>query len=142
MELPALHFIVIDDNKLDSFITERIIQKTCINASVRSFINAKEVLELIKSEDDKGGLKIVLVVDIQMPIMNGFQFIEAFEEFTDEIKSRYFVTVLTSSTNESDLNRIRNYPSVKYLFNKPLSSAIFSEVIGNLSPEKDLSRAS
>ena len=78
MKSDKMHFIVIDDSKLDCFIAEKVIQNTGRSESVKSFIVASEALEYIqKLSPDK---KTVVLVDIQMPVMNGFDFLDAFEK--------------------------------------------------------------
>lgn len=116
------NFIVIDDNKLDCFIEEKIIKNTgaCNNISV--FLDANDALNFIKENgvvEQEG--KIIVFVDIQMPVMNGFEFVEAFEALPEEQQNKYAIFMLSSSINENDLNRVSNYKSVKQIISKPLS---------------------
>lgn len=124
-----LHFIVIDDSKLDCFIAEKIIRNTGMSDSIRSFTDAREALELIKNNAGTGDTKTVLIVDIQMPIMNGFEFVEAFEALPEELQNKYIIYVLSSSINENDLARVRGYRAVKHFLNKPLTSNTLSALI-------------
>jgi CheY-like chemotaxis protein len=125
-----LHFIVIDDSKLDCFIAEKIIRNTGRTGEVKSFIQAAEALEFIKNAGiPQDGAKTIILVDIQMPIMNGFEFVEAFERFPKDIIDNYIIYVLSSSINDNDLNRARYHVSVKDFLNKPLTSHILSTVI-------------
>jgi hypothetical protein len=61
--------------------------------------------------------------------MNGFEFVEAFEQLPEEIQERYIVYIATSSTNENDLSRMRSYKSVVSLMNKPLASPAIAELL-------------
>lgn len=116
-----LNFIVIDDSKLDCFIAERIIKNTGKSESITSFLEATEALDYISNATAPDRHTIVLV-DIQMPVMNGFEFVEAFEKLPDSITSKYSIFVITSSINDTDLNRVHNYASVRQFLNKPLNS--------------------
>ncbi|MEJ7766701.1 MAG: response regulator [Chitinophagaceae bacterium] len=128
------HFIVIDDNKLDCFIAEKIILNTGVSEKISVFDDARKALEYIREEIDfTPGSKLVILVDIQMPMMNGFEFVEAFESLPEETRNKFVVFMLTSSINQSDLNRISNYTSVLQLLNKPLSVVKLTSMMAVLS---------
>lgn len=117
-----LHFIVIDDSKLDCFIAEKIIKNTGKSESIKSFLQAKDALQYISTAPIDDQSHTIILVDIQMPVMNGFEFVEAFEELSASITSHYTIYVISSSINENDLNRVHNFASVKQFLNKPLTS--------------------
>ena len=117
-----LHFIVIDDSKLDCFIAEKIIKNTGKCETIRSFLQAKEALDHITTAVQEEHAHTIVLVDIQMPVMNGFEFVEAFEKLPMSITAHYTIYIITSSINENDLNRVHSYPSVKQFLNKPLTS--------------------
>ena len=123
MAQTKLHFIVIDDSKLDCFIAEKIIKNTGKSESITSFQQAKDALVYIAAnkQPDEHSHTIILV-DIQMPVMNGFEFVEAFEKLPGFITSNYTIYIISSSINENDLNRVHNYSTVKQFLNKPLNS--------------------
>jgi CheY-like chemotaxis protein len=64
-----------------------------------------------------------------MPVMNGFEFVEAFEALPHDVINNYTVYVLSSSINESDLNRVRLHTSVKQFLNKPLTGATLGGIL-------------
>jgi CheY-like chemotaxis protein len=117
-----LNFIVIDDSKLDCFIAEKMIRNTGMCESIISFFQATEALEYITKTTGTPEFHTILLVDIQMPVMNGFEFVEAFEKLPADITQHYTIYIITSSINENDLKRVRNYSSVKQFLNKPLTS--------------------
>jgi len=125
-----LNFVVIDDSKLDCFIAEKIIRNTGKCESIRSFLQAHDALDYIAANPVDDQSHTILLVDIQMPIMNGFEFVEAFEKLPPEITSNYTVYIISSSINEADLNKVHNYRSVKQFLNKPLTSNNLSVLLG------------
>lgn len=129
MTQQKLHFIVIDDSKLDCFIAEKIIRNTGMSEAIKSFTDAREALTFISNASTAEIPKTVVIVDIQMPVMNGFEFLEAFEKLPEEVQNKYAIYVLSSSINESDLNRVRNYKSVKHFLNKPLTSNTLAALV-------------
>lgn len=123
-----LHFIVVDDSKLDCFIAEKIIQNTGRCETVRTFQQASDALTYIK-ELPSHNQGTILFIDIQMPVMNGFEFVEAFEQLPQEIKSAYIIYMLSSSINENDIAKVKGYPSVKQFLNKPLTGKTMSVLL-------------
>lgn len=126
-----LHFIVIDDSKLDCFIAEKIIKSTGKCESIKSFLQAREALDYVSKAVVDAQSQTIILVDIQMPVMNGFEFVEAFEKLPKEISSNYTIYIITSSINENDLDRVHNYSSVKQFLNKPLTSNNLAILLNN-----------
>lgn len=123
------HFIVIDDSKLDCFIAEKVIKNTGRCESVVSFLQAQEALEFITRNTLSSMYPIIVLVDIQMPVMNGFEFVEAFEKLPVNIRKNYNIYVISSSINDNDLTKIPQYPSVIQFINKPLTSNNLSALL-------------
>ena len=91
-------FIIIDDSKLDCFIAERIIQNVGQHGVIRSFPDASTVLNEISQLPQPAG-RTIIVLDIQMPVMNGFEFVEAFESLPLHKKMNYEIFMISSSVN-------------------------------------------
>ncbi len=117
-----LNFIVIDDSKLDCFIAEKIIRNTGKCDVIRSFLRASDALEYIRETKPDENAHTIILVDIQMPIMNGFEFVEAFENLPGNVVNNYSVYIISSSINENDLAKVHNYKSIKQFLNKPITS--------------------
>ncbi len=64
-----------------------------------------------------------------MPVMNGFEFVEAFEALPEDKRKGYSLYMLSSSINENDIARVKAYSSVKQFLNKPLTNDSISAVL-------------
>jgi CheY-like chemotaxis protein len=131
MAQTKLNFIVIDDSKLDCFIAEKIIRNTGKCESIKSFLQAREALEYISTTTVEEHSHTIVLVDIQMPVMNGFEFVEAFEKLPQQIVDNYTIYIISSSINENDLSKVHNYTTVKQFLNKPLTSNNLSVLLVN-----------
>jgi len=121
-------YIIIDDNDIDIFIASRMIEAYDEKAVIHSFLYANEALEMIR----KSGAEqhpTILLVDINMPIMDGFQFMELFEKFPQEITKNYVPCFLTSSINETDIALSKTFKTIKMYINKPLMYTVIQEII-------------
>ena len=126
MDTGRADFIIIEDNKVDCFIAEKTIQNSGKGLSCRIFSQASQALEYIQQQHSAG--PVIIFVDIQMPTMNGFEFVESFERLALSNQHLYHIYTLTSSINERDKERINRFPSVKGFLNKPLTVDIINQV--------------
>jgi len=133
MSTPFPHFIIIDDSQLDCFIGEKIIQNTGTFSSVKSYTQATEAYEVIKNSDPNAAETMtIIVLDIQMPVMNGFQFVEAFERLPEDIRSNFAIFMFSSSINENDKNRLENHPCIRKFYGKPISKDIVASIVSSI----------
>lgn len=115
------NYIIIDDNKIDLLVAGKAIEMSQQPvASVQQFLNASFALEHILSFQSTH--KTILLIDIQMPVMNGFDFMEEFEKLALEIRSNYICFFLTSSSNDLDRLKAQKYPSLKQFLTKPFTT--------------------
>jgi CheY-like chemotaxis protein len=127
-------FIVIDDSELDCFVAKKIIERTNKALITKTFHNAQRALEAIRrNQKDYGKPGTIILLDIQMPMMNGFNFIEEFEKLPDEIKKNYMiiiVTILSSKRNPNEIYRILSHGTVNNIIEKPLTKEkLFSSLM-------------
>lgn len=113
---------LIDDEEVCHLISTKIINMFS-SYSVESFTDAKEALKEIRWRASNATTKRseFILLDIEMPGMNGWQFLEEFEKLPEDVISRSCVVMLTSSTSYIDIAKSRTYRSVKEFLSKPLN---------------------
>ena len=115
-----LSFIVIDDSELDCFVARKIIEHTDKSLPVKSYQNAREVIAQIRADFDQRNMPLtIILLDLRMPIMNGFQFVDEFEKFPLDIKRKYQIHILSSGKNTNDIYRILKQDTVFSMIEKP-----------------------
>src|SRR6266404_3879320 len=95
--------MLIDDNEIDNLINQKMIEAADICENIFVHSGAKGAIEFLKNIEKlaKGPLELylpeVIFLDIDMPLMDGFQFLDEFEKLSDVIKTNSKVVMLTSS---------------------------------------------
>jgi CheY-like chemotaxis protein len=96
-------------------VTENIYTHTGAKSAIE-FLKNMEKLEMADQV-----LPDVIFLDIDMPLMDGFQFLDEFEKLSNIAKKKCKIVMLTSSINPQDFNRSKKYENVRLYLNKPLS---------------------
>ena len=117
----AFSFIIIDDSELDCFIAQRLLKHSNKNLTVKAFQNAGQVLEIIRESSKEDDQATIILLDLQMPLMNGFDFVEEFEKFPAEVQRNYKIAILSSTKNPTDVYKILAYKTVNSIIEKPLT---------------------
>ncbi|MCC8409308.1 response regulator [Mucilaginibacter sp. UR6-1] len=124
-----LSLIVIDESDLDCFIAQKIIQHTYKNSVVKLYHNPQTAFDAIRAKSVGISLPAIIFLDLQMPIMNGFAFLDAFEKLADEITRQYKIFILSSTRNNSDISKGLSYKTVSGIIEKPLTKEKLQDIM-------------
>ena len=127
----ACKFLVIDDNEIDRLITSRLLSSGGMT-DVHTVNSGFEGINWIKQHVSDLGQTLIVLVDIMMPGMDGFQFMEAFDALDASMKRFTQVFLLSSTLDPRDIKRAANNRTVRELLSKPLPVAKLSAVVQDL----------
>ncbi|AOZ98155.1 MULTISPECIES: response regulator [Flavobacterium] len=112
---------LIDDDKLSIKLMSMLISKNNFCEEIISFYNPQTALnELKNNSNNPAQLPDVILLDLNMPVLDGWQFLDEFERIT--FAKKIIVFIVSSSIDPSDLEMTKNYPIIKDYIIKPLSS--------------------
>ena len=98
--------LLVDDDEMMLFLHERIVKKCNITAPIRSFRNGKEVLDYLLEDGSEGKIYLILL-DINMPVMSGWDFMEELNK--QKSKNKVLVVIISSSLDIEDLEKSQQY---------------------------------
>ncbi|MDM8176768.1 MULTISPECIES: response regulator [Olivibacter] len=124
-------FIVIDDSPIDCLIVKKVIGFSGKSSDVKVFNDATLALQYIESNEESLSASISFItLDIMMPIMNGFEFLDKFIDLPKSIQERYKIIILSLSNNEHTIKRLQKYKVIEAIVEKPITMDKFAAVIG------------
>lgn len=122
VEMGSLHICLIDDDEIQNFINEKIINRFIQHARISKYLNAQSAIDDLIS----GTLKPdIILLDINMPMMTGWDFMDIVEkEGLQSIDGQNVrIYILSSSKDPSDIEKMKDYKSLLGFFHKPLNLA-------------------
>jgi CheY-like chemotaxis protein len=111
-------FFLIDDSKIDLFITKKFLQRHRVSDAIRLFENPKEALAAIESKEN---LPDIILLDIKMPELDGFEFVDKIAKVFASSPHDFKVIMLSSTLDFRDEERAQSHPIVFKLLEKPLN---------------------
>ncbi len=116
--------LLIDDNYIDNFVTSRLLESCKFADSIVVRQSSAEAIDALRD----GSLNPdVIFLDLRMPVMDGFQFLDEFEKL-DIDKSSIKVFMLSSSLDPSDLRRSNANKYITQFVHKPLTRQVLAEL--------------
>ncbi|WP_302173551.1 response regulator [uncultured Hydrogenophaga sp.] len=114
--------MMVDDNDNDLLFTRLMLERSGVGFEVLGFERAAEALDHLRQTPDHG--VAIILLDINMPVMNGFDFLEAFEALEPSARGGAVVMMLSSSSDPADRDRAARHASVKGYLTKPLDRQV------------------
>lgn len=121
--------MIIDDNAIDLYITKRMIIKNKFGKNVLEYFSAKKALEYLKDHQEQiNMLPQIIFIDIYMPVMSGFEFMDAFGKLPQKVKHNCKVYISSSTIDENDIKRSNEDRNVTAFQVKPFTKEFLQKI--------------
>ncbi len=121
--------IIIDDNVIDLYITKRLITKNNFGGKVLDYAAAEEALKYLQDHQETISMwPQIIFIDIYMPVMSGFEFMEAFEKLPSTLKKYCKIFIISSSIDDNDIARSKMDKNLTAFQVKPITKEFLNSI--------------
>ena|SRR5690606_4249567 len=130
------NILLVDDDEIFTFLTKRTIEETKLVDQIKIFGNGQDAIEFLEqSAHDKEELPEVIFLDINMPILDGWGFLEEYILLKPNLGKKITLYIISTSISPHDLERAKNISAVSDYILKPLTKEGFINLLRNLPVE-------
>ncbi|MGF1560192.1 MAG: response regulator [Flavobacteriaceae bacterium] len=130
-QYPLKSILLVDDDEISNLFNKIFINKLNLDVEIQEALNGREAFTILSS-DNPNPIKTpcLLLLDVKMPIMDGWEFLGQYEKEVDnETRDQIVVIMLTTSEDQADLIRAMKNPLISKFLQKPLSERKITEII-------------
>jgi CheY-like chemotaxis protein len=119
----TVSILLVDDDEINNFISIKLIKKALVSSEIKACLNGKFAIdELLKmKEEGSQDLPDYILLDINMPLMNGWEFLDEYSRQNIDPAGKTKIFIISSSVFSNDINKAKSYPLVKDFISKPLN---------------------
>lgn len=128
-----MHICVIDDDDIYQFLLRKELKHTNMVESIHVFTNGKQAIAFFQDNSGNSStLPDVIFLDINMPIMNGWQFLDEFQKIKHKIDKKITIYMVSSSFDNRDVVKSKEYAEVTDYIIKPVKRSNLISVLENV----------
>ncbi|WP_181305225.1 two-component system response regulator [Rufibacter sp. XAAS-G3-1] len=122
--------LLVDDDETTNFLNKRLLTRMEIAERIEVVTNGEEALRFLNTAIAAGqALPDLMFLDIKMPVMDGFEFLDKYHQLPEATQNCILVMMLTSSASFYDLEKLKKYSAVEQHISKPLEEAHVREIL-------------
>ena len=122
-------FLLVDDNVIDQLVTSKLLKKILDIPEINIVNNGKEGIQWLTNFHNLIDKQLIILLDIRMPEMDGFEFLLEYEKLPEETKKRTQIYMLSSTLDHNDIQKAKNNKHVKQLLSTPFPIQQFKKII-------------
>lgn len=124
---------LIDDDDIFVFLTKKVIEQTDLVEQIKVFGNGRDAINFLKKNADNSDLlPEIILLDLNMPIMDGWQFLEDYILLKPKIDKKITIYIISSSISPHDIERAKGINAVSDFIIKPVTKEKFIALLSNL----------
>ncbi|MCM4151099.1 response regulator [Arenibacter sp. N53] len=125
--------LLVDDDDATNFIHNYVIKEAGFAEHIKVVENGQEALDYLKSKNEKEYLRPNLIfLDINMPVMDGWEFLEQYKHLDEELQGHMMVVMITTSLNPDDKLNAKSHDIVDHYMSKPLTVEMLHDLQSRL----------
>ena len=123
-----LNYIIVDDDSVHNIICNLLIAAAINGSNIKTFTNPERGFEFIENNPINNEQKTIIFLDVDMPNMTGWEFLNKFDKLDEKMKSQYLIYILSSSINPINKEKAFKDKNVENSFVKPLTDEIIRSI--------------
>lgn len=122
--------LLVDDDQTTNYLNRKLLERLAISDTVLVAENGQQALDLLVEhcQESTPSCPALLFLDVKMPVMNGFEFLEAYQKLRWAQERNIVIVVLTTSLHPQDVQRVTELPVAGFL-SKPLTQEKITQIL-------------
>jgi CheY-like chemotaxis protein len=122
--------LLIEDDEVANFLLKKALETSGLASEVDSVLNGEEAIDLLNKNTGDQSIPDIILLDLNMPVMNGFEFLEAFKKLDLPHKDQVKIIIVTSSVDQRDIMKAKEMGVENYI-SKPISGDKLRNAFGS-----------